>query len=210
MVGMPVCYICGQRATTKDHVIPNGMFPSTSVARRIKAPACVGCNAGYSADEEYFRTALVAMQWFRSPIVHDLFVEKVVPSFERDNTALRRSFLQSMQEIAIDTGREMVSIGLVKLDAERMDRVVGKIARGLFYHIRRERLPDDSSLTFHWMPKEPLYDEARRGALLNVDPEVFSCRYRMTAAPPHASVWWMLSYRKILYVVTIKQPLSLE
>jgi hypothetical protein len=186
------------------------MFPTSSRHRRIKVPACRSCNGGHSEDEEYLRTVLVAMQWTPSPAVEQLFREKVAPSFARDNTRLRRSLLEAMQDVSIQTDEGTVDTAIVKMDADRMDRVAAKMVKGLYFHLRRRRMPEGTSFRFHWLPKEPMLEVAMRGHLLNVDPEVFSCRYVMTESKPHASIWWLLFYRQILYVVTAHEQAAVE
>ncbi len=201
-----ICFNCGERATTKEHVIPNGLYPKSSNARRITIPACRSCNNGISQDEEYFRTILATMQWAPSPAVEEVLTQRVVPSFREDNTKLRRGLLGAMESILVETDRGLVETGRIQIDAARMDKVAEKIVRGLYYHLRHEPMSESISFSHYWMPREPLAEEALQGGLISVDPEVFSCRYRVTSGHPHASLWWLLFYRNVLHVVSAVEP----
>jgi phage FluMu protein Com len=56
--GYKVCYFCGEKATSDEHVPPKAMFPKeksiTSERFLIKVPSCKKHNEGYSIDDEYF------------------------------------------------------------------------------------------------------------------------------------------------------------
>jgi hypothetical protein len=137
--------------------------------------------------------------------VQELIDQKVVPSFE-GNTALKRSLLSEMQDILIQTDQGLIPSGRIKIDAERMDRVAQKVVQGLHFHLFRRPLPEGTEWSYHWMPRNALIPEAMEGGLVNVDRDVFTCRYRVFHGPPYGSIWWLLFYKTVLYVVTAVEP----
>jgi hypothetical protein len=200
------CYFCGEPATSRDHVVPSCFFPSGSTARRIKVPACHEHNNLLAEDEEYFRTILTAGIWNPSPVVRDVIDQRVKPSFQSGNPQILRTLQSATKDFYLPTPNGFVRSGILTLDDERMDRVAEKIVRGLHFHLTRRLMPAEVKWSFHWQPKDALMDLAMKGRVINVDPEVFTCRYQMTQEPPFASIWWMGFYRKLLYVVTAIEP----
>src|SRR5688572_2117292 len=173
------CYFCGERATSRDHVVPNCLFPRTSNARRIKVPVCDAHNNSLAEDEEYFRAVLLSGIWDPSPAVQELIETKLLTSFQKGNSRLRRTLLLTMKDVYLPTSNGFASSGLLKMDATRMDRVAEKIVRGMNFHVTKRTMPRGTKMTFYWSPKASLIEEAMKGSLVNLDPEIFTCRYRM-------------------------------
>ena len=197
-----LCYRCGSLATTKEHVVPRCLYPDKPAAKLITVPACRSCNNALAKDEEYFRTILAA-QWIDSPSARAVWEQKVRPSFDRQRDGLRKSLLANMRDIYLPSEQGFVQTGLLRLDDSRMDRVAEKIVRGLYFHVMGKVMPDATEMRFHWRPRDWLRDTALSARLISVDPDVFSCRYGMAAkGSKEVSIWWMLFYRSLMYVVT--------
>ena len=205
------CYRCGQPADTDEHVVPRCFYPLRPNAQLVTVPACRSCNEASSKDEEYLRAVMVASAMNSRP-AQTVWYQKVAPSLRRDqHDGLRKLFASRMKEVFLPAPGGYLPHGLVKLDGARMDRVAEKIVRGLYRHVTDGIMPNDAEMRFHWRPKDWLPEFALHAELINIDPDVFSCRYKIAAGSPGGiSIWWMLFYRTILYVVTARHELAVQ
>jgi hypothetical protein len=116
-----------------------------------------------------------------------------------------------MRDFYLPSGTGFVRTGLLKGDAARMDRVAEKIVRALYYHVTGKVMPPEAKMNFHWRPRDWLPEAARRGRLITIDPAVFLCRYAIASrGPAEMSIWWMLFYQSLMYVVTARAPARLS
>lgn len=207
-----VCYRCGLVVTTKarEHVVPRCLYPDEPAANLLTVPACRDCNNAFARDEEYFRLFLTA-HWIPSPAARTVWEQKVRPSFERGWDGLRKLAVANMRDFYLPSGTGFVRTGLLKGDAARMDRVAEKIVRALYYHVTGKVMPPEAKMNFHWRPRDWLPEAARRGRLITIDPAVFLCRYAIASrGPAEMSIWWMLFYQSLMYVVTARAPARLS
>ena len=206
-----LCYRCGQAADTREHVVPRCFYPIKPNAPLVTVPACRSCNEALSKDEEYLRAVMVASA-SSSRAAQVVWQQKVAPSFQRDTwDGLRKQLASGMREVFLPGPGGYLPHGLVKLDGARMDKVAEKIVRGLYCHVTGRIMPQDAEMRLHWRPKDWLPEFALRAELINIDPDVFSCRYKIAAGSPRGiSIWWMLFYRTILYVVTARHELAVQ
>ena len=134
------CYLCGREgADTKDHVPPKaflnrGNFQGVS---RITLPAHQGCNAAYSADEEYVRDLLApSAQELDLRGVDDVLgrydrsVSRPAGASRRGEFLRHAKIMQKRSSSGLFTGP---ALGL-PFDRQRVDRVGAKIARGILFH----------------------------------------------------------------------------
>jgi hypothetical protein len=156
-------------------------------------------------DEEYFRFVLAA-SWINNPKAKAVWDEKVRPSLDREEfDGLRKAVVADLRDLYVRLpGGGSALTGIYKANAARMDRVAEKIVRALYFHVTGRTLQDEARLRYHWQPKDWLRDLALRAQLINVDPDIFSCRYAITADPEHeVSIWWMRFYKSFMYVVSV-------
>lgn len=200
-----LCYRCGAPANSREHVVPKGLYPPKPEAQLLTVPSCRDCNNSAAMDEEYFRLVLCA-SWINSPKAKAVWDEKARPSLDREEyDGLRKAVVADLRELYLPvSGGGFAAAGIYKGNVERMDRVAEKIVRGLYFHVTGRRLLDEARFRFHWQPKDWLRDMALRAQLINVDPDIFSCRYAITSDPKdEVSIWWMLFYKSFMYVVTV-------
>ncbi|WP_158815638.1 hypothetical protein [Methylocapsa sp. S129] len=128
------CAYCGGRAFTGDHVVSRALYPPSSGNsrhRRIKVPACVSCNNGWSDDEAHFRTVML-LAGDPTPAVRELWDGKVRRSFTQPDGRKRARdlFNQFVPVTTPDGPRHAIYPGR----DERVVRIVRKIVRGLCHH----------------------------------------------------------------------------
>ena len=133
MKGSSLCYLCGKPATTKDHLPPKTLFAPPRPSNLITLPSCTECNRAYALDEEYFRNNI-------SMISNHEYAADIWE-------ATRRSYKRKPKILADITSRVFLGkfgpkpLPILKFDAERTNRVLIKIAKGLIFHHIGHRLP---------------------------------------------------------------------
>jgi len=127
------CAYCGElRELTRDHVPPRALFSRPRPGNLVTVPCCRRCNSEWSIHDEYFR--FVIMLGIDSAKFPNESADSVraINSLRRLASAgfaqgLLRSYESSPARLNIDRGR--------------IEVVLHRIARGLFYHQTRTRLP---------------------------------------------------------------------
>jgi hypothetical protein len=150
-----LCIYCGIRpAIENEHVIGN-VFYIQRPKKAITVPSCSGCNRGRGdggvcdlhLDEEYMRTILcMAEGCANHPVVIALLEGNIARSFRRRHRGLRQRLLRSIQRterMSTDGVFQPYSSPFVLPDFSRFQRVLRKITKGLYCHIRENRLPSD-------------------------------------------------------------------
>jgi hypothetical protein len=158
----PRCAYCGvtldRGMREEDHVIARGFFPEPVPTddELIKVPACANCNRGswidggraMSQDEEYARSVLV-MDWDagRHPLAIQLAENEVSRALAR-RPHIAETFYSNLRvgDLTLRSGLVVSEVGKFDLDWPRVERVLEKIARGLFFHETGARLPEDHAV----------------------------------------------------------------
>ncbi len=132
------CFACGQPATGDDHVPPKSFFPKqrdlpagTVDVRRnlITVPAYDTHNSRFSKDDEV--ASLVILLTHRA---NQLGVQQFLSKGLRGIAGRRglvRAVFKRIEVYQLADGRE---IPIMEFDAARVDRVMDRVARGLFFH----------------------------------------------------------------------------
>lgn len=163
-----LCVYCGvQEATTVDHVPPQNLFSRPLPGNIAKIPSCEGCNLGASKDDEYFRLTVA----LRHDIAHpDAAVarEAAIRSLHRSQApGLRASLLREMREAEVRTpaGLYLGRATTYHVDTDRLDSVVRRVTRGLFYKTLGRPLPVDCEVHAYLLLQiEPTAREAIESA----------------------------------------------
>jgi hypothetical protein len=139
---MPTCAICGKvvEQVTTDHIPPKNLF-GTKPGNLITVPACFNCNAGSSADDEYFRLIASEVDTANHPDAKRAN-EAIVRSMERPQASgYREGLRKSIYPIEVAEGGSTEVKPFIGLDVNRLDRTVAKIVKGLFYHTKGYPIP---------------------------------------------------------------------
>lgn len=140
------CVYCGSREDlTKDHIPPKCMF-AERYHDLIRVNSCASCNQSASKDDEYFRDRLA----MRIDANKHPDVKKIMPdvfrSFNRQEArGKKQALLDSVviKDAYTPAGIYLGVVGGATPEYDRLERVVARIVRGLYWHKYRVRLPDD-------------------------------------------------------------------
>jgi hypothetical protein len=141
------CVYCGVAGLmTRDHIPPQGLFQQPRPSNLITVPACDQCNKSYSKDDEWFRLILAITEDVKTNVDRNAILPSVHKSLMRPPAAgFRRAFFKNIYEVprlsssGIYMGTQRIHI----TEGARLDRVAKRITKGLFYHVKGHRLPDN-------------------------------------------------------------------
>ena len=197
----PYCVYCGLRpGITRDHVPPKSFFPKPRPSDLITIPACGSCNKDAGKDEELFLATFMFGEAGVSPAGKRLWNEKLHRMY-RKNKGLRRRIANSLHDVEIVTPSGLyIGRGLgVRLENERLEKVVSKIVRGLYYHEYQEALPAAAEVICNFVqrplamsPIENIVPELHFGS--RKWPGIFEYRFNCVAEKPEASIWLIRFY----------------
>ena len=133
-----LCVICNEQpATTKDHIPPKCLFAIRDRINLLKLSTCFGCNNHSSKDDEYLRSILIS----RADIEETQITNDLRNSLIRSLSNLGQPGFQKAYAKAISVKRVFtptwIFLGnrpVMSLDNERLEKVLSKIIRGLYYH----------------------------------------------------------------------------
>ena len=131
------CVYCGSRDDlTADHIPPRCLFNTPRPGNLITVPSCRGCNAGFSIEDEFFRTIIACDPSTAShPQAAQLWDAKIRRQLIRsDESTIKGLIRQSFGNIEGTDER-------VARAMDRLAKYVERIVRGLFYHEIKRPLP---------------------------------------------------------------------
>lgn len=180
-----ICYLCGQTIDPKstneadrqsdDHVPAKVFYPKEyrkngKLKRRLpKAPAHQGCNGQYKLDEQYFAMILAPLVINRSPGGLALFRDLRNQMLKYPDKT--RWFSKIMNKTQYFLRRTVTGIILPQrkmfypIDGPRIDRVVLKIARGIYYLNFKKTLPSNHQFVTNVYPPGVPLPEHLKGHL---------------------------------------------
>ena len=147
------CYLCGAPATTRDHIPPLGVFPEPRPTDLITVPACCACNRDSSLHDQYFRV-VVAAGSSDSPQSTALLHQRIIPRM-RKTPALIVDFMSSIRRVDVHSagGIYLGRAPAFPFNRFRIQVVIDKIVRGLFFKHTKRRLATDYVVAdFHYNP----------------------------------------------------------
>lgn len=206
------CYLCGGVATTRDHIPPLGLFPAPRPHNLITVPACDSCNRGNSLHDEYFRVT-VATGSRDSPQSIALLHQRILPRMRR-SPALIAELMKSMRwtDVRSQGGVYLGRAPAFPIDRPRIQTVIEKIVKGLYFKHKKRRLPADQVVDrYLYNPpiENPFQEEIVKVPLHNVgDGTVFSYRYCMGDGPDFLSYWFLMFYNDTTFFIVQTSPAS--
>lgn len=136
------CVYCGEwRELTRDHVPPRCLFSKPRPSNLVTVPCCVPCNRDVQKQDEYFRIAITTgIDAAKFPRENADSVRAIKSLSRPASLGFARKILQSY---------ERNPAGL-HIEFKRLEIVLHRIVRGLFYHHTNIRLP--ASISFGCCP----------------------------------------------------------
>lgn len=119
-----LCVFCGQPADTREHVIPRCFLDKPYPENLPTLASCKKCNNSFSKDEEY---VMYTVDYLKSVEFCDGEFSRIKPQktfLHNDNLELLM-----MDSIAVDENG-----AYFRMDCDRFDRVLKKIAYCIFLH----------------------------------------------------------------------------
>jgi hypothetical protein len=211
----PLCAYCGQRpSSTKDHVIPKQLFtvvPNNIVTVR----SCDDCNQEKKSCDEYLHDWLV-LDWQGSE--HQVARERFAGPLWR---AISRQQSDLIREIApkIRVAPQYNTAGLylgdypsAPIDGEKLQRAMAFIVRGLTFKSKKERIPDDYTITMDRIDPLNLSRALENMMQLGASkPFVLGDKVVMILRVPWANyglscIWMFIFYRLVMLRVFVESP----
>jgi hypothetical protein len=202
-----------------------GYLVTTLSSNLIAVPSCLACNRGASLDDEYFK--LVAL--FKEDAYDHPAVQQLLPSAYRSLTKPKKfkfaqAFYRSLEEIDVKTpaGLYLGKRPTYRVDLFRLDRVAERVAKGLFYHEWKTRLPDSHKvIAYSETGLENIGSETKNklqrilGPLFSgpekvIGPDVFSYRFERDESYIYCSVWLLTFFRSVRFIcLTVPRELPI-
>lgn len=220
-----ICYLCGKSIAkgqlSYDHVPPKAFYPEDIRAglNLQTAPTHKSCNEDYREDEEYFQHALFVEVLNKKPPITLHFEKDFSRRAEKPQTpAMIRKILKGVSSITPGGIYLPQGIFQVELDQFRIQRVVLKIARGLFYIENESFLPLQNAKDIRFCSDYEvpdmykLYWPAVR--LNGVYPKVFSykyfntCKYSVSGKYPELDklhLYTLLFWEAVMFCVAFEK-----
>lgn len=203
------CLYCGSKADiTSDHIPPKCLFNSKKNLQLITVPSCRKCNTSYAKDDEYFRIYASA-DISRNEQGKKLWYEKVMGSTFYRSPKLRKNIVSSISGILVNVKRPngvILKGKILNLDASRINNVLIRIVRGLYWHHYHECLP--SNIVFEIYQNPPINGEIEsillRTKFCTIGNEEFKYRYRRCEEDIFASVWGLSFFMGAHFLVITK------
>ena len=198
-----LCAFCGEPAKSKDHVPPKGVFPDPKPTDLITVPACKKCNSETKLDDEYFRW-LVATGSAKSETAVKLIKQRVLPRFKR-RSALLRNIMKGSVEVAVysEGGIYLGRKPAFRFDRSRIQVVIDKTVRGLYYHELGVVLSTEVVIKDFLL--NPIIDDKYKQTVLsfplrNIGGGIFSYRFHANKDVPSESFWFLMFFDKTLFL----------
>jgi hypothetical protein len=214
------CAYCGAQATTLDHIPPKGFF-TAPYGTLLTVPSCAACNNGASDDDEWVRNDLVLVNTnAEHPSARDLADAAYRALAMPEKKRMHDAFMQTVQNREARTeGGLYFTVPTFYIQAERMRRVVSRIAKGLYWHHHDQaRLPDGYIASGYPVDEAIKWDreKTKRSVALLLDQEIFTLGnkgefyysfYTPLNDDPHVTLWLLVFYERFgIIALTQKAP----
>lgn len=205
-ISIKICIYCGgPNPKTKDHLPPKGLF-SKPRPRLITVPCCDECHKSTTMDDEVFRNMLTMNRNVENHPDIPKVLEKVHRSFERPkHLKLVKNLIATIESVNIPgSSKENYSY---RPEGDRMDKVVARIVRGLFWHENNKLFPIDGLITVYCLE----FMEQDKASLFSKFDDFFEqtptkiignkvFQYKMAKqSEEFIEMWWMCFYESLMY-----------
>lgn len=212
-----ICYLCGLELNgeiDRDHVPPKQFYASN--IRKIHNPNLLtlpvhsACNKAYQNDEDYFVHSIAPLtltSYSGSEIWEDIKCQFKRPKGQRIGNMVLKEFSSRPSGLYLPHGKV-----IKKFDAERVWRIVWKIARGLFYKEHNRILPENTTRTYYkiifpeYESPPPEFAVVRDTPSRGLYPGVFDYKYIIIPELNNFHFWAMLFWDRIIKLIAFHDP----
>ncbi len=215
-----MCCLCGVRIVeTSEHVFPRCLFNKPLPKNLLTVPACYECNNALSKDEELFRVMIASGMAYETRAGNQIWDERIRPDLKGKRKGLKRYISSLVKQIRIvnNLGDTLGYVSVLKVNRDSVNRVLTKIAKGLYYIDTGKILPNNVNILFDNYEENkgilaPPLDEAiknsKKTALGNG--EVTYWRNVIKDNPEESLTWLRFYEDKVFLICTTRQDIQLK
>ncbi len=209
------CVYCGKsKGITNDHVPPKCLFPHPRPSDLITVPCCEICHCPQSEDDEYFRAIIATSGGSdKHPAAAKLWKGEIIRSLKKpEKKGFRNLIWQSIKPVDVVTkggiflGRSMA----LDYDLSRINNVLERTVKGLFYWYKRYRLSDDFMVKISIHPDLELIPNYVLELLesitwKDIGEGIFTFKFVFFEDEPNGSLW-LLSFYESWPIICLTAP----
>jgi len=205
------CYICGSKlADTRDHLFPSGLFNKPLPTNLPTLPACTECNNALSSDEEQFRVFLASGMAYENEPGFRIWNERIRLDLKGRRPRLKpliRPYIRKARVLS-ESGALLGHTLILEIDRGIINRVLRKIAKGLYYLDTGAVLPEYVQILVDYANGKPErfisppLDEAIKGAKkVDLGDGVVTYWRNAVKDDPTNSITWLMFYKDKLFMI---------
>lgn len=211
------CVYCGAAAAeTFDHVPPKNLFPRPRPSNLITVPCCEPCRKTQSKDDEYFRNMVIMRHDVAEVPAAGRILNTVHAALARPEArGLTTRIVRSVREVEIRTaaGLYLGQVASYTVDLRRLDAVVRRTLRGVYFHELGVRLLPETHETPVWglagltnldsentAALQRLVEFSAGGAVRALGDRVCTYSWRAIDDAEDCSVWFFLFYGCVAFM----------
>jgi hypothetical protein len=213
------CFMCDAPATTGDHIPPKGLFTTSIRSQRdyspLQVPACKKHNDISKKDDEYLRLVMAAGSP-QNESAKKLFTERIIPHAEKsERSGFLMNLYKQMIPKLIKNPSGILTYGYqYKINKPRVQNVMNKIARGLYWHHNGVRLPEECTVSHYSYNRKLSENQMKAICLFPIfsvgHPSVFEYRYIEEAGDTNNVYIAIMIYESLLFEVAINGSTHIE
>jgi len=197
-----------------DHIPSKNLYKGVSInLNPIKVQSCLECNEGFSRDEDYFRNLVSGLLLTDSLTANCLFNTTVSRSLRRSPSLAQKMFSQmSLVNSYSNGGIFLGKKTAVELDYKRIDKILDKYIKGLFFNefkmilprnwfIKHVLITNKSIATFMPFLKQLKWKVIQKNIFIfgyNWEPKTFQ------------SIWGLEFFGKLLFYSVVFDPRAVQ
>lgn len=197
------CVYCGEQGElTRDHVPPRCLFSKPRPTDLITVPCCAPCNGDFQKHDEYFRIAIT------TGIDREKFPKENADSVRAINKLARPSSLRFARSLLENYDAKSAQI---TIDWQRIEIVLYRITRGLFFHHKNVRMPENIGFVFRELTENVKTNvegrdriERLAANLTTIGPGTFRYAHEVLFQPDPFGTFWLMRFydHKTFFCIT--------
>jgi hypothetical protein len=215
------CVYCGKVGEiSNDHIPPKNLFSPPRPSNLITVPSCKECNQQASKDDEYFWSVLsMRYDTFEHPEVSKNKTKLFRALQKPEQKGFRDLLLNSLSIVDSYTpaGIYLGKTGACSVNMKRVNAVIKRITRGLFYKSKGRRLPDNYRVWAYCindideLPQQSntavkdIITSVLQGKSLTIGNDVFRYWHRFAIDEENSSAMVLSFYNKVNFL-TLTMP----